>query len=69
MRKKLAVLRNPPTEETAGRPGGSIRQFVTMVPEVPFKFGLLRSHETKQLLAMDRYERRALSLRNLPSFG
>jgi len=32
-------------------------------PQDPYKFATILSQETKQLLAMDRYERRALSRR------
>jgi hypothetical protein len=39
-------------------------KFVTSTPQGPPKFATILSQETKQLLAMDRYERRALSRRN-----
>lgn len=38
-------------------------KFVTSTPEGPQKFATILSQEAKQLLAMDRYERRALSRR------
>jgi hypothetical protein len=38
-------------------------KFVTSTPQGPEKFALILSQETKQLAAMDRYERRALSRR------
>ncbi len=38
-------------------------KFVTSTPEGPQKFALILTQESKQLLAMDRYERRALSRR------
>jgi hypothetical protein len=47
-------------------PGMSItdlEKFVTTTPQGPHKFATILSQETKQLLAMDRYERRALSRR------
>jgi hypothetical protein len=36
---------------------------VLNTPQKPYKFATILSHEAKQLLAMDRYERRALSRR------
>jgi hypothetical protein len=38
-------------------------KFVTSTPQGPEKFATILSQEVKQLLAMDRYERRALSRR------
>jgi hypothetical protein len=38
-------------------------QFVTSMPEGPQKMAEILSREAKRLLAMDRYERRALSRR------
>jgi hypothetical protein len=38
-------------------------QFPNSMPEGPFKFATILSQEAKQLLAMDRYEQRALSRR------
>ena len=38
-------------------------KFVTSTPQGPDKFATILSQEAKQLLAMDRYERRALSRR------
>jgi hypothetical protein len=38
-------------------------KFVTSTPQGPHKFATILSQEAKQLLAMDRYERRALSRR------
>jgi hypothetical protein len=38
-------------------------RFVTSTPQGPHKFATILSQEAKQLLAMDRYERRALSRR------
>jgi hypothetical protein len=37
--------------------------YLTTTPQGPAKFATILSGETKQLLAMDRYERRALSRR------
>ena len=59
-RKKLALFcfllqKNAP-EETMVR-------IVTSTTQGPYKFAMILSQEAKQLLAMDRYERRALSRR------
>ena len=40
-----------------------LMKFVTTVPEGPDKFATILSQEARQLMAMDRYERRALSRR------
>jgi hypothetical protein len=63
MRKKLAVLRILRRRKSPDVLAAALVKFVTTVPEGPLKLALLLSHETKQLLAMDRYERRALSRR------
>ncbi len=42
-----------------------VMNFVTAAPEGPTRFATVLSKETKQLLALDRYERRALSRRKL----
>ena len=62
IRKKLQVLRaflrlNPPDMSM------EVRELVTSTPQGPDKFATILSGEAKQLLAMDRYERRALSRR------
>jgi hypothetical protein len=62
-RKKMALLerllgKNPPDV-----PPDMLVKFVTSVPEGPHKFATVLSQEAKQLLIMDRYERRALSRR------
>jgi len=41
----------------------TLEEFVTSTPQGPHKFTTILSQEAKQLLAMDRYERRALSRR------
>jgi len=43
---------------------------LTSTPQGPHKLALILSQEAKQLLAMDRYERRALSRRKfaIPAF-
>jgi len=52
------------TPKLAGIPlPASVKNFLTTTPQGPAKFATILSEETKQLLAMDRYERRALSRR------
>ena len=63
MRKKLVLVRR-----VLGRnpPDISLRAFeklVTSTPEAPQKLATILSEEAKRLLALDRYERRALSRR------
>jgi hypothetical protein len=63
MRVKLALLgrlvgKNPPEI-----PLDTLMAFVASTPERPQKLATIVSEEAKQLLAMDRYERRALSRR------
>ena len=41
----------------------TLEEFVTSTPQAPHKFATILSQEAKQLLAMDRYERPALSRR------
>jgi hypothetical protein len=41
----------------------ALAKFVTSTPQGPRKFATILLQEAKQLLAMDRYERRALSRR------
>ena len=43
----------------------TLEKFLTSTPQGPHKLALILSREAKQLLAMDRYERRALSRRKL----
>lgn len=49
--------------EPPDAPLAAPEKFVTSVPEGPDRFATLLSQEAKQLLRMDRYERRALSRR------
>src|SRR5262245_48748477 len=41
----------------------TLEKFLTSTPQEPHKLALILSQEAKRLLAMDRYERRALSRR------
>jgi hypothetical protein len=63
MRMKAKVLRaflrpNPPDMSME-----ALRKFVTSTPQGPHKLATVLMAETNKLLAMDRYERRALSRR------
>ena len=63
MRMKAKVLRaflrpNPPDMSME-----ALRKFVTSRPQRPHKLATILLEEAKELLAMDRYERRALSRR------
>ena len=44
-------------------PMTTVTKFLTSTPQGPHKFAIILSQEAKQLLAMDRYKRRALSRR------
>jgi hypothetical protein len=44
-------------------PEATVQGVVNSTPQGPYKFATILSQEAKQLLAMDRYERRALSRR------
>jgi hypothetical protein len=48
--------KNPPDVD-------AVAEFVSSTPQAPQKFALILAQETKQLLAMDRYERQALARR------
>ena len=63
-RMKFKVIKQFLTPKLAGVPlPAFIEKFLTTTQEGPAKFATILSKETKQLLAMDRYERRALSRR------
>jgi hypothetical protein len=64
IREKMAVLRSLLRENaTPDLPMEGLAAFLNSMPEGPHKFATILSQEAKQLLAMDRYERRALSRR------
>ena len=63
-RMKLKVIKQFLTPKLADVPlPGFIVEFLTSTQEGPAKFATILSKETKQLLAFDRYETRALSRR------
>jgi hypothetical protein len=65
-REKMAVLRNLLRKKNApDLPVDDLRAFLKSMPQGPHKLATILSQEAKQLLAMDRCERRALSRRNL----
>ena len=41
----------------------NVMEFLNSKPEGPYKFAIILADRTRQLLALDRYERRALSRR------
>ena len=62
-REKMAVLRSL-LRSAPDRPMENlVVAFLNSTPQGPHKFATILSQEAKQLLAMDRYERRALSRR------
>jgi hypothetical protein len=60
--EKWAVLRSLLRENAPDLPVENLVAFLN-TPQGPHKFATILSQEAKQLLAMDRYERRALSRR------
>ena len=63
MRKKVAFFRLLLQKNAPDLPEATVQGVVNSTPQGPYKFATILSQETKQLLAMDRYERRALSRR------
>ena len=63
-RAKAAVLGRLLRGNSPDVPPDALMNFLTSAPQGPQKFAIILAQETKQLLAMDRYERRALSRRN-----
>jgi hypothetical protein len=64
-RMKMAVLSQLMRPRAPDIPIGALSAFLTATPTGPQKFALILSREAKQLLAMDRYERRALLRRKV----
>jgi hypothetical protein len=62
-RAKLAFLKSLLHPSAPDIPVETVEQILTSMPQGPRKFTLVLSQEAKTLLAMDRYERRALSRR------
>jgi hypothetical protein len=63
-RAKMSVIKQLLTPKLAGIPVPAfIEKYLITTPEGPAKFATILSEETKQSLAMDRCERRALSRR------
>jgi hypothetical protein len=63
VRTKLRVMGHLLRAEASDMSMEALEKFVTSTPQGPHKFATILSQEAKQLLAMDRYERRALSRR------
>jgi hypothetical protein len=63
--RRVRCARHQFLTQTPAKPPGAQapEKFVTSVPKGPHRFATLLSQEAKQLLRMDRYERRALSRR------
>jgi hypothetical protein len=64
-REKRAVLGNLLRKNAPDLQMENLVAFLNSTPPGPHKFATILSQETKQLLAMDRYERRALSRRKI----
>ena len=62
-RNKVAILRFLLQKNAPDLPIESLVAFLKSTPQGPYKIATILSQEAKQLLAMDRYERRALSRR------
>jgi hypothetical protein len=63
VRKKATAIRHFVRPNAPEMPLEVLAKFVASTPQGPDKFALILSQESKQLTAMDRYERRALSRR------
>ena len=61
--KKLKILARILQPSAPAIPLNMIEKFLTSTPRGPYKLATILSEEAKQLHAMDRYERRALSRR------
>jgi hypothetical protein len=62
-REKMRLIASVLRPNAPDMPIAAVERFVTSMPEGPLKFALILSQEARQLAAMDRYERRALSRR------
>ncbi len=63
MRKKIAIIRSLLRPNPPEIPIADVEKFLASRPQGPHKFSAILSQEVKRLLALDRYERRALSRR------
>ena len=59
MREKAAFMSSLLRKNAPDIPLAALVKYVTSTPEGPQKFAIILSQEAKELLAMDRYERRA----------
>ncbi len=64
-RMKVAVLSRLVRPRAPDIPIADVSAFLTSTPKGPQKFAVILSREAKRLLAMDRYERRALLRRKV----
>ena len=62
-RMKLAAMQSLLRENTPNIPTADLTRFLTSTPDGPQQLALILSQEAKQLMAMHRYEQRALSRR------
>jgi len=62
-RNKVRLLMSLLQPDAPDMPLEAVMQFLTSTPKGPRKFAIVLSQEAKTLLAMERYERRALSRR------
>jgi len=65
MRRKVAFICSLLRLNAPDIPLAAVEKFVTSTPEAPQKLAIILSQEAKQLLAMERYERRALFRRKI----
>jgi hypothetical protein len=63
MRNKLAVARRPLRGNAPDIPLDTLKCLLTLASEGPHKLATVLAQDAKQLSALDRYERRALSRR------
>lgn len=63
VRSKLKIIGKLLRAKAPDMSMAALEEFLTATPQGPHKFATILSQEAKHLLAMDRYERRALSRR------
>jgi hypothetical protein len=69
VREKARVIGRPLFLNAPEVPLDRVIRFITSTPEGPERFGTILLQQGRQLLAMDRYERRALSRRKFAIRG